>query len=118
MHIERQDAGREVALLVGMAGKSHWSASVEIDASQPRVLFDVACRVRTGEPGPLLSSYREILPPPAVPLAIELGHRFGPAVIEQDGETRVRIRAQVDSEACPQTVRWDYRVRLVDAPGG
>ena len=34
------------ALLVGMAGKSHWSVSVELDPAPAGVHFDVACRVR------------------------------------------------------------------------
>lgn len=36
--------GRAVALLVGMAGRSHWSASVELDAARGAIRFDLACR--------------------------------------------------------------------------
>ena len=46
LHIEHREDGRTLALLVGMAGKSHWSASIEIDAEARAVLFDVACRLR------------------------------------------------------------------------
>ena len=45
-------------LLVGMSGKEHWSASVEIDASGQTLTFDVACR--TSAAGIALRSTYEI----------------------------------------------------------
>ena len=42
LSIERREAG-DVALLVGMAGRSHWSASVE--ATKNELDFDVACKL-------------------------------------------------------------------------
>lgn len=36
---------QRVALLVGMAGKSHWSMSVEVSGDRRGIVFDVACRV-------------------------------------------------------------------------
>jgi hypothetical protein len=57
LHVEEQ-AGKQVALLVGMAGKCHWSAAVELDAGHSRLRWDVACRVRGGEPRWLGSSYQ------------------------------------------------------------
>ncbi len=45
-HLEPRADGRQVVLLVGMAGSSHWSASVEIDPQTHTALFDVACRMR------------------------------------------------------------------------
>lgn len=36
---------RDVALLVGMAGKSHWSLSVDIDPKRGSIRFDTACRI-------------------------------------------------------------------------
>lgn len=41
---ERADG--DVALLVGMAGKSHWSASIAVEKTARRIVYDVACRVR------------------------------------------------------------------------
>lgn len=41
---ERADG--DVALLVGMAGKSHWSASIAVERAARRIVYDVACRVR------------------------------------------------------------------------
>jgi hypothetical protein len=48
-------SGGQCALLVGMAGKSHWSLSVE--ANESSLVFDVACRVQQS-PEWLGSSYR------------------------------------------------------------
>jgi hypothetical protein len=118
LHIEQRDDGRTLALLVGMAGKSHWSASIEIDPQVPCVAFDVACRARGCEAGSLRSSYRvadAAVSNSAVEagelLAIELGHRFGPATLEiVEGVSRVV--AQIDVDGNPQTIRWDYRLRV------
>ena len=49
---------RPVVLLVGMAGKSHWSASVELDPPGERSRFDVACRVHPEAGSVLGSRYR------------------------------------------------------------
>jgi hypothetical protein len=48
-------SGGQCALLVGMAGKSHWSLSVETNESS--LVFDVACRVQES-PERLRSTYR------------------------------------------------------------
>jgi len=44
LSIEEIRPGVEVALLVGMAGKSHWSVSIELQDDQLGFIFDVACR--------------------------------------------------------------------------
>lgn len=53
---------RQVALLVGMAGRSHWSASVESFPSERRLNFDVACRVNPNQSGSLSSTYQVLSP--------------------------------------------------------
>ncbi len=113
LHIQQRDDGRTLALLVGMAGKSHWSASIEIEAESPSVLFDVACRVRDCEAGPLGSTYRAAKGAIGgdVGLAIELSRRFGPATL-QHAAGQTRVVAQSSAVAAPQTVRWDYRLCL------
>src|SRR5262249_2897942 len=58
LHVDTGSNGFPRAMLVGMAGKSHWSASVEVDAAAGVVTFDVACRIRQSDPGRLASSYR------------------------------------------------------------
>ncbi len=56
LHQEQRPGGVQVALLVGMAGSSHWSAAIELCAGGG-VTFDVACRVRS-EPESLGNLYR------------------------------------------------------------
>jgi hypothetical protein len=125
LSIEELSPGNRVALLLGMAGKSHWSASVECDPASLSLLFDVACRVQQ-PPLRLGSCYRtEVplaegsldrarfttawgavtlqLPPlenlPSVALALPANHI---AVVYQD-LTVARV---------PSTLRWKYRVTL------
>ncbi len=115
LHIEQRDDGRTLALLVGMAGKSHWSASIEIEAGQqqpsPCVSFDVACRVHDCPPGPLGSAYRRVDATAGsdAGLSVELTHRYGPATLE-DVAGGSRVVAQPNADAGPQTIRWDYRL--------
>lgn len=112
LHIEQRDEGRTLALLVGMAGKSHWSASIEIDDQADCLLFDVACRARGCQAGSLGSTYRAAEGAVGDPLAIELGHRFGPATLESKA-SESRVVAEIDTDGNPQTIRWDYRLRFV-----
>src|SRR5215213_8525183 len=57
--IEDRPDGRTVALLVGMAGGSHWSASAEPVSGRAEIAFDVACRHKT-KPNRLGSRYRSL----------------------------------------------------------
>jgi hypothetical protein len=57
LHVAPRGEGRQVALLVGMAGKSHWSASVELDAAREQARFEVACRVPAAVQGGPQSCY-------------------------------------------------------------
>ena len=43
LHVETRPTGN-VALLVGMEGRSHWSASIEIADQGAEAVFDIACR--------------------------------------------------------------------------
>src|SRR6185295_1070567 len=60
---EALSIGQPSLLLVGMAGKSHWSMCVLSELAGDCLRFDVACRVRT-PPGPLASTYRLLAPAP------------------------------------------------------
>lgn len=57
LHLERRSDDLTVALLVGMAGSSHWSLVVEAYAREERLVFEAACRVH-GAPNLLGSRYR------------------------------------------------------------
>ena len=47
IHFE-QRGDTTVALFVGMAGRSHWSMSVEAMPDEQRIVFDIACRCGAG----------------------------------------------------------------------
>ena len=56
LSFEQRPGGVQLALLVGMAGASHWSLSVELDPATERLTFDAACRL-SGVPRWLGSTY-------------------------------------------------------------
>lgn len=125
LSLETNGRGQQVALLLGMAGRSHWSLSVEPEAaSSPSAgfTFDVACRP-AGVPGFLGSGYR----------TLGLVHRLAPSsltIVFQATELLLEGLAVADF-AAPQvevapdggvlvmsprlevpesTMRWKYRV--------
>ena len=88
--------GRTVLFLVGRAGTSHWSASIEASQEPPQLIFDIACR-HTQPPARLGSAYSAL----AEGLALEalLGQYAESAVMPDTIATRL-----------PGTTRWKYRV--------
>src|SRR5688572_22582104 len=59
LSLETRPDGRQVALLVGMAGGSHWSASIEALPNAGELAFDIACR-HTKQPAQLGSQYQRL----------------------------------------------------------
>lgn len=132
LHLESRPGGQELALLVGMAGRSHWSLSVALDAAAGRLSFDVACRVR-GAAGHLGSAYRSPLAWQRRPATGELEAlaglhtaRFEPdrAVVPASrvdylAPDRVVVLPQAPADngepAGPRTVRWGYVVSVFPA---
>lgn len=122
LHFESRDGGVQLALLVGMAGKSHWSASIELDAIAQRLTFDVACRVRSA-PDWLGSAYQlpaaqgistdnQLQLAPGWSLRGEpLDSLAAPRFSTTDGDTRWLLRAPtMASLKFPQTIRWRYSI--------
>ncbi len=122
LHLETRPPERQLALLVGMSGKSHWSVSVELDPAV-WVSFDVACRLRSEESIHLGSEYQILQP------ALETSDsrlvfpdptgqgRVALDVLESCGPTRLRfddghLRVEPADVAghSPRTVRWGYRI--------
>jgi hypothetical protein len=104
VHVEARPTG-SVALLVGMAGKSHWSASVAADEASGRVVFDVACRVAR-EPEWLGTTYRR-RDMNVSQVVVES------SLISENSESAVIRPQQELSSALPRTVQWKYVVRLL-----
>jgi hypothetical protein len=102
---------RRFALLVGMAGASHWSASVGADADRGRFVFDVACRVKA-EPVWLGSCYVGVPSIAAATPRVELIEPAGEAA-ETTIETidyRIIVHVGGLSGPLPRTVRWKYAI--------
>ncbi len=62
LHIEHRAGGVQVALLVGRAGRSHWSLSILVDPASDIIEFDAACRT-SDTPLWLGSTYRRLPQP-------------------------------------------------------
>jgi hypothetical protein len=116
LSIERRtDSG--VALLVGMAGRSHWSLSVEARSGATHVEFDAACRTG-GENSWLGSSYQAADPawawlrgenPQHHTLVTPLGPlhlRATRGMLSQAAENRLSFMP--DSGGTVQPRRWTY----------
>lgn len=108
----------EVALLVGMAGRNHWSASVEAIEGERRLEFDVACR-RSEEVAELGSRYRwmaDVQNLVASSCLIDcsiVGHRINilPEMclaVSKDDELRIQSPEQTSKT----TSRWKYSISL------
>ncbi|MGD9721045.1 MAG: hypothetical protein AB7O59_03205 [Pirellulales bacterium] len=99
LHVEPRAGGSQVALLVGMAGKSHWSAGIELDPRVAQVRFEIACRA--AEPrGPLGSRYQLATPVEratstnvqfAAPRAPTEPNRAGPCLSVPTAEPEARL---------------------------
>jgi hypothetical protein len=92
--------GRNVALLVGMAGKSHWSMSVDIDPTRRSIRFDVACRISTVAES-LGSTYRGSRTSPSC----FVGSSTGGRVVDTTEGWRIEP-TQIPTPRT--TVRWVY----------
>ena len=106
LSIEKLPDARTVALLVGMAGRSHWSASVEPQNGEARIIFDMACRyaldAQYPRPPRLLGScYFPISPLVNIRLSIESDDAV---VCDASGVIEIAPRAI----ATAGTTRWRF----------
>jgi hypothetical protein len=125
LSIESFVPGTSVALLVGMAGNSHWSASIEPCREPTGFLFDLACRT-TASAAFLGSTYRladgmEASPLADVPhsamftcgdkrlrLLPEPAGAYPPPAITIHGN-QLRLQAATSTH---RTIRWKYRIGI------
>ena len=107
LSIQRLADGREAALLVGMAGKSHFSLSITGDADGLSFTFDVACHYKL-TPEFLGSSYR-------LELSAELEFRSQeqfPADLRFDDRMAVVRALTENAPVPPAALRWCYAIGL------
>ena len=112
LSIEELAPGRRAALLVGMAGRSHWSASIEPVPGRAAIVFDIACRRQAMRPNALTlrSTYAE-----------RPCHAFRVAIVGQEGDPvdtlvdrhaeQVTIEPASEMNTAP-TIRWRYSLEL------
>lgn len=112
LHVETR-GGLEIALLVGRAGTSHWSASISFTSAG--LLADIACRV-SERPERLGSSYTAEVPIQAISEHEAQLQTSGnswnltanaPVAVVQSNGLRIVPPAAL---TFPATVRWQYEV--------
>src|SRR6478672_10846265 len=96
--------GCPVALLLGMAGPTHWSASIEAAADNTAIHFDIACRHGTN-PGSLGSAYRQF----ARSLELLDFRAVSANLLQQDGEVSIQPTATSFSSG---TTRWRFTLSI------
>jgi hypothetical protein len=117
--------GRTAALAVGRAGKSHWSLAWEASRDQPLLVCDVACRVKE-TPGYLASTWTmadHLSVTQTGGLRIKVDNAI--VLVDIEDQQFATKCEQVGRKVCllpdsiefdlPTTVRWRYRISIVDA---
>lgn len=121
LSIEERPDDHQVALLVGMSGHSHWSASITASRNDRSLLFEMACRMNDPSAS-LLSSYRIL---ESAQLVSEgdnqvrwphVAFSTSSATMEVVRPARIlEVRALDLSISGMTTVQWAYQLRwLVD----
>src|SRR5262245_46882266 len=100
--------GRCAALLVGMAGRSHWSGSIEATPASAEIVFDLACR-HSGAPQELGSRYRVLDGAEGRFLMEPRNSRLLRDVVSKE----LAIKPQ-ELRGKAQTTRWTYFVSVRD----
>ncbi len=131
LHQQKMPTGNSAALGVGMAGRSHWSLSVEASADQPTLTCDVACRVKEG-PGDLAATWEsgeDIAVHAIAERSVELAAALGGVRVFVDAQDEFAADLAVGNriehpgqQIClfphstagtlPTTIRWRYRIEL------
>lgn len=122
LHLEDRGGGQRVALLVGMAGRGHWSLVVEPTADRRGFLFDAACRL-AAIPTQIGSAYRWLVPSAEgeVELQVESPEALAFRSVEPESApvtadhpefhaAHIALHWQPELPSLPATVRWRYRV--------
>lgn len=136
IHCELLPSGGTAALLVGMAGKSHWSASIESLPGEGALVFDFACRVREtplrlgttyqvqaatgqssvprsiqrmGEAEVLFSLGEKSLRLSGEPAATHPSPRME---LSSDSPGKIAVSCQVNPITTASTLRWRYRLAI------
>ena len=115
LHIEHRPEA-SVALLVGKAGTSHWSASVEPLRAQAGFQFDIACRVHEA-PHRLGTTYQwtDRRTNPNVQISA-LSLEAACELVQQPESSVWQIRPAAVKRDYPSTIRWRYLISARQFP--
>lgn len=119
VHFETSPQGVPLALLVGQAGRSHWSASVSAGEGS-QIVFDVACRLHL-MPDCLGTAYQLAATCARTTDSVQIESTGGRCQLLTDSRLElqgcdVQIAPLSQSESLPQTVRWTYRFDALPQP--
>lgn len=106
LHVEHRKEG-DVVLLVGMAGRSHWSAAVDVSPDGRALRFDVAVRVQSSDES--LGSGYDVMDARA---AARIGARAALGVA--DG-VNFRFEPEPRDGTLPATICWRYSLTSIEA---
>lgn len=118
--------GHIAAFLVGMAGQSHWSASIEAVPGEGTIVLDYACRVHE-QPAWLGTTYvMAFLPQAGVTLFQKSSEGITVEIYRpSDSVYGFQVDGQLLTMPCtqtparfPATLRWQYRIRLFESAVG
>jgi len=126
VHCERRAGGVHVALVVGKAGRCHWSASFELDPAGS-LSVDVACRAAAaanwlgstyGIHGPVEIESPRAAVRLAEPWILQPDASDAACTIERCDQPRsLVLRPEIDpAGAWPRTIRWKYRIMAAAEP--
>ena len=123
--LEQRTQSRQVGLMVGMAGNSHWSVAIENDPRDKSMLFEAACRVADTTAGSLTTTYKSMVPVKIVdPIErvaeLSIAGRKCRIKVESTGRgelDELKIEGNIITitptempETWPATVEWKYRL--------
>ena len=118
LHLEERPGDVQVALLVGMAGSSHWSMSCEADPHAKTLTFDVAVRVKRSiqKLGSLYRVVRGIeWDAETHCLASHCEVHYDAATTQLDCEQGIFLRPIELPADVPTTVQWRYVIAFTDS---
>jgi hypothetical protein len=114
LSIEELAPGRRAALLVGMAGRSHWSASIEAIPGRTALLFDIACRLNA-KIAALRSTYQSHADAVGAPCVRIIPQEASPAGSRLDRSGKQIVIVPSPAASVMRTVRWRYCIELSEA---
>jgi hypothetical protein len=120
VNLQEIRSGQPAAFLVGMSGKSHWSASVETIPNEGALVFDVACRVHEQSQWLGTKYIAEYFPHDGLTIFRHSKSGIEVAVYDPDDTCRgLALNGQQLELPCldkgkgyPITLRWKYHIYL------